>query len=576
VIWALLVFSPYFIIAAYVLQAIIRFRDVDNNARLKRVCDYFKLSGKKVADNYLQRLLRAEQLFYYHPVYNPYTDSIAHFTDPTADTAALGVSVCPEITEAELLRLGGDHSEILTLARKDSSDSRNAHAASSGLTIHDVCRGHFSIKDHAEIVPRYPWERFQQGRMVATEASGRCTGWYMRRTLMSSISQSSTHSLYSSSAGASSSAASKTDANTGRSLISTFMLPRTAPRPAAVSSAVDATSGAGRAVTSSYFSSSTSVRSSHFTASTAEKTRSPPAARTVAHRFSAFDLLTAPTSAHSVSVESKGTVSTTYTDTTEVILMETEQSVYDLEDDDAAEDHNELSTFPKTQSSSSSGEGHTTQESGRTASQPQHLHGSAESVGAESGMFDTSAGAAPTVYDVMDSPLVVRRPVGNTLRADNEVPDGTAAGSMLVDLSAESPVAKPSHIVTPTLSRVGQNPFKTAPPVQPTATVKKPRQPVATSSEHASGSIHQAFSVSAQVHRKTLGAASFVPIQPPPLDESIAAARRASTVPVGNETGVKRKNGTFAPVQVPRKKLPNVQSSGTIMVASIKSFFSAV
>jgi hypothetical protein len=550
-------------ITYFILQVIIRFRDIDNNARLKRVCDYFKLSGKKVADNYLQRLLRAEQLFYYHPVYNPHTDSIAHFTDPTADFSSLGSSVCPEITPAELMKLGGDPSEILTLTRKDGSDARHSHTAASGLAIHDVCRGHYSIKDHNEILPRYPWERLQQGRMVVTEASGRCTGWYMRRTLMSSLNQSGSHSLYASSASMSiSGGAGKVEMNTGRSLISTFMLPRTAPRPAAAANAPDA-AGASRAVavTSSYFSSNSSARSSHF-APSAEKARSPPSVRPAAHRFSAFGLLAAPSGTNTTRIETQSFASASRTITDEVVVMEeVGQSVYDLQEEDGADVLEEDSAAEYAD--------HTTSEES-DRSQSQRLGALGRDSDAECLAFADRVDAAPTVYDVMDSPLVARRPVGTSLRAHED----TAAGGMLVDLCAESPIAASSLIVTPTLARVGQNPFKATPPVQPTATVKKSRPQAASSVENSTGSIHHA---SAQVHRKTLGAASFVPIQPPPLDESITAARRASTGPVSNESGAKRKaGGTFAPVQVPRKKLPNVQSSGSIMVASIKSFFSAV
>jgi hypothetical protein len=245
-------------------------------------------------------------------------------------------------------------------------------------------------------------------------------------------------------------------------------------------------------------------------------------------------------------------------------MEEVAQSVYDLQEEDGVYNLDEDSGVEYAD--------HTTSEES-DRSQSQRLGAMVRDSDAECVAFADRVETAPTVYDVMDSPLVARRPAGTSLRAHED----SATGGMLVDLCAESPIAASSLIVTPTLARVGQNPFKATPPVQPTATVKKSRPQAASSAEKSTGSIHHAFSASAQVHRKTLGAASFVPIQPPPLDESIAAARRASTGPVSNESGAKRKaGGTFAPVQVPRKKLPNVQSSGSIMVASIKSFFSAV
>ncbi|KAJ1419684.1 PIN domain-like protein, partial [Ochromonadaceae sp. CCMP2298] len=60
-------------------QIVARFRDTADDLRLRKICDYFKLSGKRVADTYLTRVLQAEQLFFYHPVYNPITDTLEHF-----------------------------------------------------------------------------------------------------------------------------------------------------------------------------------------------------------------------------------------------------------------------------------------------------------------------------------------------------------------------------------------------------------------------------------------------------------------------------------------------------------------
>ena len=66
----------------YSSQVVVRFKETPNDMRLRKICDYFKLTGKKVSDAYLARITRAEQLFFYHPVFNPISNTVEHFTVP--------------------------------------------------------------------------------------------------------------------------------------------------------------------------------------------------------------------------------------------------------------------------------------------------------------------------------------------------------------------------------------------------------------------------------------------------------------------------------------------------------------
>lgn len=60
-----------------------KFKNVEDDVRLQRVCRYFKLScNKQVPDSYIQRVLRAEALFHYQVVYNPKTKGLKYFSDP--------------------------------------------------------------------------------------------------------------------------------------------------------------------------------------------------------------------------------------------------------------------------------------------------------------------------------------------------------------------------------------------------------------------------------------------------------------------------------------------------------------
>ena len=202
------------------MQAIIRFRDTADNQRLKKVCDYFKLSGKSVKEQYCSRVLRAEQLFFYHPVYNPNSKEIAYFINPNvssnlnssssrcdddrykiSDECGLvgdlsiraddydddNRSSYPEISMNELLKLGGtaqevacplpqshnnkqqrqqqQHSEELSI---DNVKQSSSSSSSSSIAIKDLCEGVYYIKDHEYIQPNYPWHNLASNGLRPT------------------------------------------------------------------------------------------------------------------------------------------------------------------------------------------------------------------------------------------------------------------------------------------------------------------------------------------------------------------------------------------------------------------------
>jgi exonuclease-1 len=64
-------------------KAIIRFKDCPNDERLSKVCTYLKSMNKDVPEDYLGRVLKAEMLFHYHPVYNPLTKTVESFMPHT-------------------------------------------------------------------------------------------------------------------------------------------------------------------------------------------------------------------------------------------------------------------------------------------------------------------------------------------------------------------------------------------------------------------------------------------------------------------------------------------------------------
>lgn len=197
------------------MQAVIRFRDTADNQRLKKICDYFKLSGKSVKEQYCSRVLRAEQLFFYHPVYNPNSKDIAYFINPNVSCSScdddrykfsdecglvgdLSVhtddgdnrsssSSYPMISMNELLKLGGTAQEVVRLLPQSHNNSSskqqhhhsedlstcnvkqsNSSSICSSIAIKDVCEGVYYIKDHEYIQPNFPWHNLANNGLRST------------------------------------------------------------------------------------------------------------------------------------------------------------------------------------------------------------------------------------------------------------------------------------------------------------------------------------------------------------------------------------------------------------------------
>jgi len=191
------------------MQAVIRFRDTADNQRLKKICDYFKLSGKSVKEQYCSRVLRAEQLFFYHPVYNPNSKDIAYFINPNISCSScdedrykirdecglvgdLSIhtddgdnrsSSYPIISMNELLKLGGTAQEVIRLLPQPHNSSnkqkhhsedlsicnvKQSNSSSSSIAIKDVCEGVYYIKDHEYIQPNFPWHNLASNGLRST------------------------------------------------------------------------------------------------------------------------------------------------------------------------------------------------------------------------------------------------------------------------------------------------------------------------------------------------------------------------------------------------------------------------
>lgn len=618
------------------LQVVVRFKDNANDLRLKKICDYFKLTNKRVADSYLPRILRAEQLFFYHPVFNPYTEKITHFTAPEMVGETSTTLSGPLITEVELHKLGAEAAEILSLSRKDGASSCNTSMSSddSSVTdvfvmgIRDVCRGCYSIKDHQEIEPRYPWE-IDGGR-----SSGNSSGWYMRRTLVHALGMSTqnkstsnrAHTYSGSSSHTARSSGSATTSSNGGGMnmnaISSFMLSKhnSAHRPGPTHKAYSAPSSSAvpsvRATepvkplvvgktSSGYFlqsklSQQHAVQPQVVTQHTHSSHSSSIHSR--GHIFESFELLTA-----SASTSTSSSVLTT--------VPEELHMVYDLCEDSSLDD---VASLPQPASCVSSAHS---------------AHNHAETAAVVGGGHEEPM----SVYDVMDSPLVVKSSaplvtcstgevLSSAMMVENDVVDLTASPAPMrkqarLDLqgfrcgapgagdadhdNAMSPsklqlLLSPSTDLHHHQDRDGNGITHPLPLQQgPTATTKKSRlhteaeSPSLTHSLEAyalsdngsspvlSGSTSGSKPAQPAVRRKTLGAAPFVPLHIPRAPSATVhpAATNVSTSATGafssGTTGEKRKN-SFAAVPVPRKKVTKTQATGTIMVASIKSFFSAV
>ena len=596
------------------VQAVVRFKDVSNNLRLKKICDYFKLTGKRVVDTYLPRILRAEQLFYYHPVFNPYSDSITHFTAPMMseglEATPLGggggvVAECagPTITEAELFRLGADPDEILTISKKDSlggSPTNIAPAAES--TIRDVCRGHISIKDGQRIPSRYPWECAE-----LAHRRGNSSGWYARRSLMqvldsgaaaaASASINSSKHLQSNAKSQSVNGHSAAPSR-GMNVISSFMLANVSTTRIVGSSANTFNKFASKTVPSSSAKcpnpappyaiqqslslsrppTASASKLSYFDSLELSRPSSTDAgtSRNVQYTSHHFQRASSAPEAPSVG-RSSGGASKTPIDV-DVDDDDDDAMIYDLSEDSMPGPPRSSSSF----SSSSS-----------ARSPP--FKSTVKRSPIKSAAMDEDG---PTVYDILDSPpaahgrntTIQGRLLGDELSSDSLVPVKMSFSDYLqshqynCETEVVSSPSKLQILLSPPSS-------SSAPSVEPTVTAKKPRECERNGSEDADVAFAhhlQSYALSEGDHRspqanntnpgpiirrKTLGAAPFVPIPRP----SVSAATNGCSGGASANAGDKRKN-SFAAVPIPRKKTTKGQSSatGSIMVASIKSFFNAV
>lgn len=634
-----------------------RFKDTPSDQRLKKICDYFKLTNKRVADSYLPRILRAEQLFFYHPVYNPYSECIAHFTAPEMRGELSTTLSGPFITDTELFKLGADASEVLSLSKKDGAASCNTSMSSddssvtdaSVINIRDVCKGCYSIKDHQEIVPRYPWEA-DGGRTSGTSSS-----WYMRRTLVNALgvtaqnkftsNRAHTYSGSSHHTKPSTSSTNSIASNSGSvsmNAISSFMLGSTS-RPSQQhpynAARVEPTKPlvAGKTSSGYFLQSKLSQQHviSHTTSNSVQTHNASSSASTVyvhgqiqqsqgqsqqqgriqSHRFDSFEFLSA-------------------TKIAPAVLSSTDdmQTVYDLCEDSALDD--------------ADGAG--------VDSVPQNLANTISTSSAcismmESDSHHVQAGRDEpmSIYDVLDSPLVVKpastastavgpgQTLGDAMMVENDVVDLTASPvpsrkHARLDLQSfrcgvssacdEAPTS-PSRLqlLLSPATDVRQQDHEHHGSVQhhlrqralqqgPTATTKKSRYNtdiVAESPDFAhtlaafaapgredspavpsSGSKSSIFSHSSvhpngaqqpAVRRKILGPGRVVPVPIPRAPSATVHPSGAVLTGAFSEStsGEKRKH-SYAAVPVPRKKIIKTQTTGSIMVPSIKSFFNAV
>jgi hypothetical protein len=531
------------LMAARRVQTIVRFKDTANDLRLKKICDFFKLSGKKVVDTYVPRLLKAEQLFYYHPVFNPLSDTVEHFTTPSSNSVP---GSAPEISALELSRLGADPCEVLSVARKDSSPGgrlqASADPADPPLTVTDVCRGYYSIKDHSSILPRYPWEVYQDGRLVTMPADGKTTGWYMRRTLMGALKEQQARNLYYNSS---------SGRNTGglvsssAPIISTFMLPRpqsvpnshqtklVPPRlPAKPTMVRAATQPARPVVTSGYFPSANARAA-------AAGIRKKSNVSQSLMRYAMLEIMAEQEEADSRRLAG------------EVPAVDDKDDVecdfYDLVEDPVSG----ARYLPQRERSSS------------------EVLGVLANINEPAAEDEEQENVAPTVYDLVDSPPVVA-PKKLSAQAGSAVFDS----EMCVDLAGDSPLLRNGGPVsTPPVLAADRNPFRVGGTEQNAALVTPDQDSINNSTGGAA---------SGNVRRMTLGSAPFVPIPRPALDAAFAKhathpPSRVTPAPPSAPTltGLHKRKVATERVALPRKKVNGRVQSGSLLVGSIKSYFSS-
>lgn len=157
-----------------------RFKDIPDDARLQRICRHFKSLGKTVHANYLSRAQRAEALFHYQVVYNPYQRSVCHLTTPPLNTIVSTEATAwqgPWISNDDLMQLGTGQ-EIL-------------NDAPSGITFEKLCLGYASMKDFSPIEARFPWdnENLRHPRQLSGYKLQTSWIWNYRKMLMNYVNQ---------------------------------------------------------------------------------------------------------------------------------------------------------------------------------------------------------------------------------------------------------------------------------------------------------------------------------------------------------------------------------------------------
>ena len=163
----------------YAMQLCILYKDSSDDSRLVHIVRHLENAGYSIRSGYLERAIRVEALFYYHPVYDPLSKTIKNFTNPNIMSCCNGRSppssppasqasspnaiaanrtpgsaaapkkqTCrnPLVDLADLLRLGTEE-DILT------------SSAPPGVTLQDICEGNCSYQDFSRIEPMLPWER---------------------------------------------------------------------------------------------------------------------------------------------------------------------------------------------------------------------------------------------------------------------------------------------------------------------------------------------------------------------------------------------------------------------------------
>ena len=128
--------------------------------------------GKKIPPGYKDRVRRAELLFYYHPVYDPVAQRIAHFSRYSSADEADGHHL-PVATADELSNLGGE-SDILANAPENYSGG-----------VADICEGRVSRIDFSVIQPVLPWELPAIAALShrIPQTSQKSASWGLRRNL---------------------------------------------------------------------------------------------------------------------------------------------------------------------------------------------------------------------------------------------------------------------------------------------------------------------------------------------------------------------------------------------------------